>query len=129
MEQKVILVVDDEHSSREFIKTVVEERNIKVITANDGVECLSKAKEEIPDLIILDIQMPKKDGLTSFAELKKEPITTNIPVFMLTGIEDKRDISFSKKEMGELYGTEPDEYIEKPIDPEKLLKLIQAILD
>ena len=129
MERKVILAVDDEQYNLEFISSIVEDENIEVLTAGDGEEGLLKAKENIPDLIILDVQMPKKDGFTTFMELKQDVKTKNIPVVMLTGIGEKRGIHFSKEEMGDFYGTEPNEYVEKPIDPEKLLKIILGLLD
>ncbi len=129
MERKVILVVDDEKYNLEFISSIVEDENIEVLTAGDGEEGLLIAKENIPDLIILDVQMPKKDGFTTFMELKQDVKTKNIPVVMLTGIGEKRGIHFSKEEMGDFYGTEPNEYVEKPIDPEKLLQIILGLLD
>ena len=129
MERKVILAVDDEKYNLEFINSIVEDENIELLTAGDGEEGLQKAKENIPDLIILDIQMPKKDGFTTFMELKQDIKTKNIPVVMLTGIGEKRGIHFSKEEMGDFYGSEPDNYIEKPIDPEKLLKIILKLLN
>ncbi|MBC8385994.1 MAG: response regulator [Candidatus Cloacimonetes bacterium] len=124
MDSKVILAVDDEQYNLEFIKSIVEDENIDVITAQDGEEGLAKAIKEIPSLIILDVQMPKKDGFTTFMELRKNEKTKDIPVVMLTGIGEKRGIHFTKEQMGDFYGSEPNDYVEKPIDPEKLLNII-----
>jgi CheY-like chemotaxis protein len=128
MERRVILAIDDEKDNHEFIKSILEDDYIDVITALNGKEGFEKAKVERPDLIILDVQMPVMDGFEAFRHLKSEEKTNSIPIIMLTGIAEKRGIRFSKEEMGEFYGSEPDEYIEKPIDPDKLLKAVQKII-
>jgi signal transduction histidine kinase/CheY-like chemotaxis protein len=124
MNTKVILVIDDENDTQEFIKSIIEDESVTIHSAYDGEEGLEKAKEILPDLIILDVQMPKKDGFATFREIKTYEKTTEIPIIMLTGIAEKRGVRFSKEEMKEYYGKEPAAYIEKPIDPEKLYNMI-----
>jgi CheY-like chemotaxis protein len=128
MERRVILTIDDESDNHEFIKSILEDDYIDVITALNGKIGLDTAIEKTPDLIILDVQMPVMDGFEAFRHLKANEKTANIPIIMLTGIAEKRGIRFSKEEMGEFYGKEPEEYIEKPIDPDKLLKAVQKII-
>lgn len=128
-EGKKILVVDDEPDAIEFVCVVIEDMgDYEVITAGDGEEGLSRARDERPDLIILDVQMPKKDGFVVFSELKRFDETRDIPVIMLTGIADKIGIRFSAKDMEDFMGEEPAAYIEKPIDPAILGETIGRIL-
>ncbi len=128
MERRVILTIDDEKDNHEYIKSVLEDDYVEVITALNGKEGLEKAIEMRPHLIILDIQMPVMDGFETFRNLKATEKTADIPIIMLTGIAEKRGISFSKKDMGEFYGKVPEEYIEKPIDPDKLLKVVNKLI-
>ena len=127
MKKKVILAIDDEMDSIEFIKSVVEDDNIDFHYANDGDEGLEKAKEINPDLIILDVQMPKQDGFVTFWELRKDEKTKHIPVVFLTGIRQTLGARFSKEVVGDLVGEEPDYYLEKPIDPEKLQNIVKEV--
>ena len=89
---------------------------------------LEKAKEAKPDLIILDVQMPGKSGFDLFSELDKDESTKDIPVVMLTGVEEKTGIGFSAKSMGEFFGKEPAAYIEKPVDATELQNTVSKLL-
>jgi signal transduction histidine kinase/CheY-like chemotaxis protein len=124
MEKKVIMLIDDENDVHEFFKSIFEDENVEILSAFDGVDGLKKVSEIVPDLVVLDVQMPGMDGFATFREIKSNQKTTDIPIIMLTGIAEKRGISFSKEEMKEYYGNEPSAYIEKPIDPEKLYNII-----
>ncbi|MCD4819565.1 MAG: response regulator [Candidatus Cloacimonetes bacterium] len=127
MSKKIILAIDDEQDSLEFITSIVEDENYEIVTANDGDVGVIKAKEIQPDLIILDVQMPKQDGFVTLWELKQVPELREIPVIMLTGVGEKLGKRFSKDEVGDLVGDPPDFYVEKPIDPQKLLDIINEI--
>lgn len=125
MADKKILVVDDEQDSITFVETILKEEGFTVITAGDGLEGFHKAKQETPDLIVLDVQMPKMDGFEVFFRLRKEESTKNIPVVMLTGIREKTGIGFDTEDMKSFYGGKPSGYVEKPISPEQLLKVVK----
>ena len=126
---KKILVIDDEPDAIEFVKAVLSEfGNIEVISALDGDEGLEKAIGELPDLIILDVMMPNMDGFKVFYELRKREGTKEIPVVMLTGVADKVGIRFFKKDMKNYLGYEPLEYIEKPMNPDKLKEVIGSVV-
>jgi CheY-like chemotaxis protein len=127
--QKRILIVDDEPDAVEFVKAMLSEINgVTTMSAGDGDAGLATAKQAKPDLIILDVQMPRKDGFTVFAELKADPDTKAIPVIMLTGVTRKTGISFSAADMGEMLGAKPSAYIEKPVDPDRLQKTVKTVL-
>lgn len=79
-----ILLVDDEADIVAVFRAILENSGYQVITARDGVEGLKKAIEEKPDLILMDIVMPNKDGVETLRELKQDKLTKGIPVIMIT---------------------------------------------
>ena len=128
--EKSVLVVDDEPDSIEIVEAMLSEiEGISILSAIDGNSGLVKAKEARPDLIILDVQMPGKNGFEVFYELKKDESTKDIPVIMLTGIGDKTGLSFSSNDMDEFLGTPPDAYIEKPVDAVTLQKTVLKLFE
>jgi len=128
MSDKKILIVDDEQDSVSFVKAVLEDSFDNIAEANDGEAGLAAAQADRPDLIILDVEMPKKDGFQVFQELQQNETTRGIPVIMLTGIAEKTGLRFSQEEMGEYFGHEPKAYVEKPVDPETLKATVDKVL-
>ncbi|MBN1408843.1 MAG: response regulator [Calditrichaceae bacterium] len=125
---KSILVVDDEPDAIEYVDAILSEiADFKIIPSYDGIDGQNKAKTELPDLIILDVMMPEKDGFRVFYDLQKDPVTKDIPIIMLTGVADKVGIQFFKKDMKAFMGKEPVDYIEKPLDPERLKESVKKI--
>jgi CheY-like chemotaxis protein len=122
-----ILVVDDEADSLEFVRAILEPEGFSVITAMNGEEGLKKAVSEQPHLIIMDVQMPVKDGFQTFYEMKHNEAIKDIPVIMLTGVRDKVGIGFSADQMQEFMEVRPEEYLEKPINPDKLKEIVKKI--
>jgi len=126
---KKVLIVDDEPDAIAIAETMLSEvKGITTLSETSGEGGLAKAKETKPDLVILDIQMPGKSGFEVFTELQKDESTKGIPVIMLTGVQEKTGIGFSAKEMKNFLGKEPDAYIEKPVDAEKLQKTVSSLL-
>ena len=121
--------MDDEPDAVEFVRAVMEEAGYQVVTASDGVEGLEKAAKEKPDLVLLDVQMPRKDGFVAFTEMRQDPQLKAIPVVMLTGVGERTGIRFSAEDMGDYLGEEPDAYVEKPVDPELLQETVRRLLD
>ena len=113
-----LLIVDDEKLIRDVIKTYAETENYETLEAENGLEALNIIKKENIDLIILDIMMPKMDGMTFLEELKKKK---NIPVIILSARNEEYD-----KLRGFDLGT--DDYLTKPFSPKELLARIKAIL-
>jgi len=122
MAKKRILLVDDEHELVEMVKMRLEAYDYEVITAFDGQEALDKAKLEKPDLIILDIMLPKMDGYKVCRMLKFDEKFRKIPIIMFTARAQMTD-----KELGEQVGA--DEYIIKPFEPEVLLAKIKELIN
>jgi two-component system, OmpR family, phosphate regulon response regulator PhoB len=127
---KKVLNVEDDPDIRTFVSTVVEENGYIPILAKDGEEGMQKVKEEAPDLIILDILMPKESGIKMYHELKTDPELKNIPVVMLSGVS-KRTFLRSQAALSE-FGNEdvpePQAYLEKPVEPEELAQNLKEIL-
>ena len=119
---KKILFVDDEPQLVEMVKIRLEANNYEVILASDGEQALEKARGEKPDLIILDIMLPKMDGYKVCRMLKFDDKYSSIPVIMLTARSQE-----SEKSMGEEVGA--DAYIIKPFEPQMLLGKIKELLN
>lgn len=124
---RTALVVDDESVTRDFIRAVLESVDWKVIEAPDGQTALKTAIEQKPQLILLDVQMPGESGFTTFANLRENAATAEIPVIMVTGVAEKTGIKFDGKSMGEFIGKEPNAYLEKPVDPESLKSTVASV--
>ena len=114
-----ILLVDDDADFVESTRTVLESKPYDVIVAENGDEGLRKAREAKPDLIILDVIMPVKDGFTAAEQLKKDPELSRIPTLMLTAFAEKHVEASMPVSRGLTLETE--DYIEKPVAPEELL--------
>ncbi len=120
-----ILLVDDDPVFVEATKIVLESK-YQVITAHDGDEGLEKARKQKPDLILLDIIMPTKDGFHVCKQLKQDPKLANIPVIMLTSFAQHKGETNIPVDAG--LELEAEGYIEKPISPEALLQQVGSML-
>ena len=121
MKKGKVLVVDDEVNITQILEFSIGAEGFDVMTAQNGEEAIEKARREQPDLIILDIMMPKIDGYEACRILKANPLTKNIPVVLLTA--KGRDID---KRLGMEVGA--TDYIVKPFSPNKLIERINQLL-
>ncbi len=125
---KKVLIADDEADLRTFIQAALEDDGYAFLTAANGEDALAQARAEHPDLAILDVQMPRKTGFEVFDELRRDHATKDIRVLMLTGIRQRTGVGFTAKEMGDYYDSEPEAFIDKPIDPDLLRETVAKIL-
>jgi len=116
-----ILLVDDEIDTLLPLKRSLEVEDYIVVGAANGLEALIKAKTEIPDIILLDLMMPEMDGYEVCEKLKKDPVTKNIPVIILTAKDAVRD-----KVKGLDIGA--DDYVTKPFNLTELRARIKSVL-
>ncbi|MGD1047213.1 MAG: response regulator [Candidatus Krumholzibacteriaceae bacterium] len=121
MKKGKILVVDDEVNITQILEFSIGAEGFEVISAQNGEEAIEKARREQPDLIILDIMMPKIDGYEACRILKANPLTKNIPVVLLTA--KGRDID---RRLGMEVGA--TDYIVKPFSPNRLVERIHQLL-
>jgi DNA-binding response OmpR family regulator len=120
MANKKILVVDDEAQLVDMVKMRLEANGYDVITAYNGQEGLDKARRESPDLIILDLMLPKIDGYKVCRMLKFDEKYKNIPIILFTARAQQEDEKLGK-EVG------ADAYITKPFEPQVLLEKIKQL--
>jgi two-component system alkaline phosphatase synthesis response regulator PhoP len=123
---KRILIVDDDPDLVEAISMILKSKHYEVIVAYGGVEGLEKTKTEKPDLIVLDVMMPDKDGYTVCKELKADPVLCEIPVLLLTAVVSHISTTRYSHQMG--METEADDYMDKPVEPVELAKRVEALL-
>lgn len=119
-----ILVVEDEQDLVDYLTMVLKDHGYEVIAAEDGADGLEKAKAEHPDLITLDINLPRETGVRMYRNLHDDPATAGIPVVMITGVshEFKRFIDTRKQV------PPPAAYFDKPVKPEDLVSKIEQLL-
>lgn len=121
-----VLLVDDDIDFVAAIKTILENVPYEVVTANTGDEGVQKARQEKPDLIILDVIMPVKDGFTAAEQIRKDPQINKIPVIMLTAFSTMGQGSSIPRSRG--FSLEIEDYLEKPVSPSDLLAKVKPYL-
>ena len=131
---KKILIVDDDEDVILVLSTVLQDKGYEAVHAMDGRRGLEVAKAESPELILLDLMMPQKSGISLLADLKKDAKLKKIPVIMITGVSGETGIDlesfFRKGDKTDLetIPPRPDGYLEKPIDAVELVRLIEEFL-
>lgn len=125
--KKRVLVIEDELDMRIFLKTLLETSGYDPVITTNGKEGIAKAKERTPDLIILDVMMPRQGGALTYSQLRSDPELGNIPVIMLSAVSRKTFYHYlnmlSAQDSFEV--VEPEAYVEKPPDPRNLLNCIR----
>ena len=117
-----ILVVDDEPDMLEFISTILQDNGAEVMEASDGEKALQVARREMPDLMTLDITMPKMDGGQVFEAMRNDPQLKDIPVCIISGQPELRRLIYQR------IVPPPEGFLDKPIDDKSLLLNIRKIL-
>lgn len=122
---KNILVVDDEPDVRNYLSSALENYGFNVRTASDGFEALEEVKKDIPDLISLDLVMPKHSGVKFFHDLQKNKAWSKIPVLVVTG--HARD-DLGKVDFDTMMMQGPGVYLEKPVKPDNYIETVCKLL-
>jgi len=117
-----VLAVDDSPTVLEMLKAILVAGGYDVITAVDGQDALNVAREESPDLILLDVMLPKLDGYRVCRLLKFDRKYKDIPIIMLTAKAEEQSVATGMR-------TGADQYLTKPVEPDRLLAAISAELD
>jgi two-component system KDP operon response regulator KdpE len=117
-EAKRVLVVDDEPRMRRFIHMNLDLEGYQVLEANNGLEAVTRVREELPDLVLMDVMMPEMDGFEALREIRQ---SSNVPVIMLT-VKGDEDDKVRGLELG------ADDYITKPFGPREMASRIKAVL-
>jgi two-component system, OmpR family, alkaline phosphatase synthesis response regulator PhoP len=117
----VILVVDDNRENLELLEAYLEDIDCKTISAYDGPEALETIKKDNPDLILLDIMMPKMSGFEVCRRVKSDPATTHIPIIMVTALNEFGDMQRAVD-----CGT--DDFVSKPVNKLEMLTRVKTML-
>jgi CheY-like chemotaxis protein len=115
-----VLVVDDDDVIRQLISVNLELEGFEVFTAHDGQDCLDKVKDVAPDVVTLDIMMPRLDGWEAAGQLRADPDTAGIKVVLLSARAQEADL-----ERGSRIGV--DAYLTKPFDPDELIDVVRRL--
>ena len=121
---KRIMIIDDEQDVRLYLKTLFEKNGYETETAHDGDEGYPKTVAYKPDLITLDILMPKQSGIRVYTKLKEDEALKGVPVVVLTGLTQYQQFYQQDFPEDEL----PDAFVEKPIQQDALLKIVQDLI-
>ena len=124
--QPYILVVDDDPDILDNIITVLETQPYRLATAPDGKKCMEMVQTDIPDLLILDLLMPRMDGGGVIREMRSEPRFTGVPIMVLTTVVE--DASRRRYELETGMGMDVQEYIQKPVMPAELIRRVESLL-
>ncbi len=127
---KTILAVDDEAHVREFVSTVLEENGYTPVLAKNGEEAMATIRLRKPDLVIMDVLMPKQSGIKMYRELKTSESLKDIPVIIYSALA-RRTLLQAQAALTKTSGesvANPDAHLEKPVTPERLLAAVRRIL-
>jgi two-component system alkaline phosphatase synthesis response regulator PhoP len=127
MSKKRILVVDDEPDLVAMVKKNLEKQGFQVEVAYNGVEAMEKVKASPPDVIVLDVMMPEKDGYEVCAELKHDEKYAAIPIVMLTAVADH--VSSTRYSHSDGMSMEADDYLPKPASADEIVASVKRLLD
>jgi two-component system alkaline phosphatase synthesis response regulator PhoP len=145
---KQILLVDDDQNAVKFLAAVLSDNGYDPVLAFDGSEGLAKVKEATPDLIVMDVMMPKKTGFVLFKQLKEDKRYRDIPILMLSGVsgvlqelEEHKQETFEKpydnlrealkkkiQEMREVGPVRPEMFLDKPVEPDAFVAKIRQLI-
>ena len=125
-QQPYILIVDDDPDILDNIVTVLETRPYRLATARDGKKCMAMIEEDLPDLLILDLLMPRMDGWGVIREMRSEPRFVGVPIMVLTTVIE--DASRRRYELETGIAMDVQQYIQKPVAPSELIRRVEKLL-
>jgi CheY-like chemotaxis protein len=124
-----VLIVDDDECVRLFVAGIMEAEGWQTLEALNGQQALDRAEAELPDLIVLDVNMPVMDGFTAFKLLRESPFTGKIPIIMLTGINEEEGTAYDRERMEVEFGVAgPEGFVDKPVDAVFLLQCVLGVV-
>ncbi|MFH0813899.1 MAG: response regulator [Pseudomonadota bacterium] len=147
---KSVLIVDDDKGGVKYLSTVLQENGYEPYAAYDGQEGLKKLQEIKPDVLVLDVMMPKKSGFILFKQMKQDDELKNIPVIMLTSVSRVVDVDMKEEGKGDAFSeikgyfsdklgdmvesyrakgeVRPDIFLDKPIEPDTFINAIKKLI-
>jgi CheY-like chemotaxis protein len=119
--QRKVLIVDDSHMIRRIVGKILKEENFEVLSAENGLMGYEMAKKNLPDLVIMDVEMPVMNGIEATHRIRSDSATNHIPVLIFTSLGSENDIRMAKEAGG-------SGFLNKPISKEDLRATISSIL-
>jgi len=119
--RKTLLIVDDERANRDLMVAILEAEDMNLVTAADGLQALASVAERPPDLILLDVMLPGMNGIGVLRRLRSDPATSDIPVIMVTALEDNESRT-------RVLESGADEVLTKPISADEVLLCVKNML-
>jgi CheY-like chemotaxis protein len=128
--RKKILIVDDEADVVAYLETLLQDNGFNTIPAQDGVDGLARAKQDRPDLVVLDISMPRKSGVRMYREMREDPALAAIPVVVVTAVTGYGGDPevFHKFLDSRQHVPPPEAFVAKPIDRDDFVKTVARLL-
>ncbi len=123
-----ILVVEDEPDFASLISIILREAGYSVRTVGDGEEALAEVSRHVPNLITLDLQMPRESGAHFYRKMKSRPEYKDIPVIIITGLRQSQEADIVIRSFLEQHGKAPEAYFDKPFDRHKLVETVDHCL-
>lgn len=129
MSERNALIIDDEPDVTTYLGTILRDNGWRVRTANSADDGLALAREEKPDVVLLDLMMPERGGLSALNELRKDPELGKVPIVIVSGMQDTltRDLGDVKTFLDRFKHRQPDAFLDKPVDPKVLLAKIDEL--
>jgi CheY-like chemotaxis protein len=124
--QPYIIITDDDPDILDNLTTILGTQPYRLATARDGKQCLALIKHERPDLLILDMLMPRMDGWGVIRELRSDPLYANLPIMVLTTVVE--DASRRRYELEVGMAMDVQDYVQKPAKPAELLQRVEKLL-
>ncbi len=126
MSQRSAVVIDDEPDVTTYLETLLTDNGWRVRTANSGEGGLELLRQERPDVVLLDVMMPEKGGLATFLAIRKEPGLADLPVVLVSGIQEKLTGSYQAF-LDRFKHHRPDAFVDKPVDTAELLSTLDRL--
>jgi len=126
MAEKTAVIIDDEPDVTTYFETLLTDNGWSVRTANDPNEGIAMAQEDPPAVVLLDVMMPERGGLSTLIALRKDERTAKVPVVLVTGIQETLKADFGDF-LDRFKKYHPDAYVQKPIDEAALLQTLEDV--
>jgi CheY-like chemotaxis protein len=126
MAPKTAVIIDDEPDITTYFETLLTDNGWSVRTANDPNEGIALAQETPPDVILLDVMMPERGGLSTLIALRKDERTSKVPVVLITGIQETLTADFGNF-LDRFKKYHPDAYLQKPVKEAELLQTLESV--
>jgi len=126
MSTRNALIIDDEPDMTTYLGTLLSDNGWRVRTANSADDGLALAKQETPDVVLLDLMMPDRGGLSALLELRKTPSLTAVPIVIVSGIQETLTHDF-RAFLDRFKHKQPDAFLDKPVDPTTLLDKLNEL--